>query len=374
MDRNSALAEAASILQKTNFSKADSSRVTSLLEFSDRLTNKDELRKSVMRQRDAELGLAPTTPEPTPADQEFRNYLTAIDSAIVKEMEKRAGMNVGTGSAGGYLAPAGFAQRVESAMVGYDQIFDACTTFTTQRGGAFYYPLVDDVSFATVVPEGTTSDTSADVVFGGIQFPKIQAWRSGFVPVSWELLVDSFFDVEGLLAATFGKRLARGIGQYLVGVLHASAPIGVTAASATVVTANEIIDLLDAVDPDFQPGAAFVLSQRTLNALHKMVTTGGAYVFPPQQDAAGRQLLLGRKVYVSPSMGLLAAVGYPIAYGDFSKFVRREVAGSVAIKAFPERNAEHGQNTFESYLRCDGAILQTATAAPIQLLSMQGGS
>jgi hypothetical protein len=73
-------------------------------------------------------------------------------------------------------------------------------------------------------------------------------------------------------------------------------------------------------------------------------------------------------------MGLLAAVGYPIGYGDFSKFVRRVVAGSVAIRAFPERNATQGQNTFESYLRCDAAILQTATSSPIVLLSMQGGS
>jgi HK97 family phage major capsid protein len=132
---------------------------------------------------------------------------------------------------------------------------------------------------------------------------------------------------------------------------------------------------MDAVDPDFQPGAAFVMSQQTLNALHKLVTTGGgAYVFPSQQDATGRELLLGRKVYVSPSMGLLAAVGFPIGYGDFSKFVRRVVAGGVAIKSFPERNATEGKSTFESYLRSDAAILQTTTSAPIKLLSMLGGS
>jgi HK97 family phage major capsid protein len=70
-------------------------------------------------------------------------------------MEKRAGMNVGTDSAGGFLAPDGFAQRVESAMSNFDQIFDAVSTFTTQRGGEFFYPVVDDAeSFAEIIGEG----------------------------------------------------------------------------------------------------------------------------------------------------------------------------------------------------------------------------
>ena len=56
MDRNSALAEASAILQKNNFTKEDSSRVTSLLEFSDRLTDKDGLRRATMHQREIELG------------------------------------------------------------------------------------------------------------------------------------------------------------------------------------------------------------------------------------------------------------------------------------------------------------------------------
>jgi len=84
--------------------------------------------------------------------------------------------------------------------------------------------------------------------------------------------------------------------------------------------------------------------------------------------------LMGRRVFISPSMGLLAAVGYPIAYGEFSKFVRRVVAGGVAIKAYPERFAEYGQTAFESFLRTDAALLKTDTSSPIVLLSMLGGS
>lgn len=377
--RTELLSEVDRILHQPNLSREDSARAEQMLALADSLTDKSELRRATTNARNVELGrVSPEVHEPTSADTEFRTYLMANDVAQVRalEREQRAGLNATTGTAGEYLAPAGFSQRVEMAMASYDQLFDACTTFTTQRGGEFFYPIVDDItSVATIIAEGITSDTSADVVFAGISFPKIPTWRSGFVPVSWELIADSAFDVEGLLAGTFGKRLARGIGAYLVGILHATAPIGKTAASGTVVTADEVIDLMDSLDADYQSGAAFLMSQQTLNALHKLKSTsGGNYVFPAAQDADGRQLLLGRKVFVSPSMGLLAQVGRPIAYGYLGGFVRRVVAGSVAVKSFPERNAINGQNTYESYLRCDGALLATATSSPIVLLEMQGGS
>ena len=377
MDRNSALAEAAGILQKSSFTKEDSARVTSLLEFSDRLTDKDPLRRATLDARDRELGRAPVeVHEPTQADTEFRNYLMAADAGMARELEKRAGLTAGTGSQGGYLAPSGFSERVELAMAAPDGIFRASTTFETARGGAFNYPLINDSVVATVIAEGATSVTSnVDVAFEAIEFPKIQCWRSGFVSASWEVLQDSSFNFEALLADTFGKRLSRGIGKYLVSVLVANAPTGVTASSPTTVTANEILELLDVLPEDFQANASWLMRQSTLNTIRElMASTGGSFMFPAAQTADGQESLMGRRVYASPSMDALTDIGFPVAFGDFSKFVIRRVAGSVAIKAFPERQAEYGRTCFESYLRADGGLLATSTSSPIVLLSAQGGS
>src|SRR5689334_9358130 len=136
MDRNSALAEAASILQKSNFTKEDSSRVTSLLEFSDRLTDKDGLRRAVMAQRDHELGRTVETPEPrTDETREFRDYLMATDSRVVAELERQQARALSTvTTAGGYLVPAAFSRAVEIGLGNYDQIFDACSVFETSTG------------------------------------------------------------------------------------------------------------------------------------------------------------------------------------------------------------------------------------------------
>ncbi len=376
-DRTSLLAQAEQLLKQPNFSRESASKVESLLMLADRVTDHDSLRRATLRSRDIELGRAPQLSEPTSEDQEFRTYLRASDSRMVRELEKRAGMNVGTGSAGGWLAPAGFAQRVELALAAADGIFRASTSFETQRGGAFNYPIIDDETiFATVIAEAATSVTSnVDVAFAAIEFPQIQTWRSGFVSASWEVLQDSSFDFEALLADTFGKRLARGIAKYLIGVLVASAPVGVTAASPTAVTANEVLELLDVLSEDFQPNASWLMRQSTLNAIRELKSSsGGNFMFPAAQTADGQETLMGRRVYASPSMDALTDIGFPVAYGDFSKFVIRRVAGSVAIKAFPERQAEYGRVCYESYLRADGALLAATPPAPIVLLSAQGGS
>ena len=336
-DRASLLAQAEQLLKQSNFSRESASKVESLLMLADRVTDHDSLRRATMAARARELGHAPEHAEPTPADEQFNDYLRAFDVSEVRRLEKRAGLNVGTDSAGGFTAPDGFAQRVESAMVAYDQLFDAAGLFITQRGGAFRFPMwTMPRVLPTVVAEGTTSDTSADVLFGGIQFPKIQTFRSGFVAVSWELLQDSSFDVPALLEATFGKRLARGVGRYLVGVLHASAPIGVTAASATVVTADEVVNLMDSLDADYQGQAAFLMAQQTLNAIHKLKSsTGGAFMFPAAQDADGRQLLMGRRVFVSPSMGLLAACGLSDCVWRFKQIRAARSSGRPHHQGFP---------------------------------------
>ncbi len=377
-NRAQLLGEAESLLRSTPFTKEAASKIDSLLQLADRTVDHTEMRRAVLSQRDRELGRAPVeVHEPSSADVEFRNYLRASDSGMVRELEKRAGLNVGTGSAGGWLAPDGFAQRVELALAAADGIFRASTSFETQRGGAFNYPIIDDETiFATVIAEGATSVTSnVDVAFAAIEFPKIQTWRSGFVSASWEVLQDSSFNFENLLADTFGKRLSRGIAKYLVGVLVGSAPVGVIASAPTTVAADEVLGLLDVLHEDFQPNASWLMRQSTLNSIRALKSsTGGSYQFPAAQTADGQETLMGRRVFASPAMDALTDIGFPIAYGDFSKFVIRRVAGSVAVKSFPERQAEYGRTCFESYLRCDGALLAATPPAPIVLLSAQGGS
>jgi len=154
------LAEADSILRQPNLSREDTARVTSLLELADAVTDKTELRKAVMRDREHELGRTAETPETTAEDQEFRHYLFATEQSTARQLAQLRALSVGTDSGGGFLVPQAFAQRFEVALRKGDGILDACTTFEMARGNAFNYPALEDTSvnnIGTVVAENAIS-------------------------------------------------------------------------------------------------------------------------------------------------------------------------------------------------------------------------
>jgi HK97 family phage major capsid protein len=86
-------------------------------------------------------------------------------------------------------------------------------------------------------------------------------------------------------------------------------------------------------------------------------STGGSFMFPSQVDAQGRPLLLGKVVYLSPSMPDMTASNTAVAFGDLSRFVRREVENSLSLKVFRERYAEYGQVGYQAFWRLDGKLI-----------------
>jgi HK97 family phage major capsid protein len=58
-----------------------------------------------------------------------------------------------------------------------------------------------------------------------------------------------------------------------------------------------------------------------------------------------------------------------VAYGDLSRFFRREVLGSLTVKTLVERYAEVGQIAYEASWRVDGALAKAANSpVPVKYL------
>ena len=67
------------------------------------------------------------------------------------------------------------------------------------------------------------------------------------------------------------SKLTTGSGLSDVEGIVTNSAAGVTAASATAVTADEIIDLVHSVDPVYRVGnAAFMMNDSTLATVHKL--------------------------------------------------------------------------------------------------------
>ena len=381
-DRTALLAEADSLLHKSLFSKEDSARVEQLIALADACTDRSELRAATLAQHARELGRP--VPIPSQPDARFTAYLRQGPSALSLEDRRRIGIekmtpplrssqSEGTGSAGGMLVPQSFADVYWAALKATDGLFELATVWESDTGTASPYPVLEDTSqAATVVAENAQSVDGPDLAFAKLDFPQAKTYRSGLIRATVELVQDSKFNLEALVAASAGRRMARGIGAAHTAALLSSAGLGVTAASTTAIAADEIFSLVDSVDPAYGgPNASFLMRRSTYTALLKLKGAGsGNYLFEPEFDGDGIPTLLGFKVFFSPSMGAMTAGQSPISFGDHSRFIFRVVRGSLQAKVFVEREAEFGRVLYETYWRVDGSLLKSAVTTPVNVLAM----
>lgn len=112
-----------------------------------------------------------------------------------------------------------------------------------------------------------------------------------------------------------------GTGKPL-GILAATggAETGITAASATAVTADELIDLYYSLRSPYRRNAVWTLNDSTVKAIRKLKDGNGQYLWQPGITAGAPDMILGRPVRTSTYMPEIAAGAKTIAFGDFSYY------------------------------------------------------
>ena len=167
-----------------------------------------------------------------------------------------------------------------------------------------------------------------------------------------------------LLAERMGRianaKLTTGSGSSDVEGIVTNSAAGVTAASATAVTADEIIDLVHSVDPAYRqsPNAAIMMNDSTLKAIRKLKDGNGNYLWQMGDFQIGTpQNILGYPVVVNQDMDSIATGKKTILFGDMSRFYVRKV-GQPSIYVARERFApDFG---ILGYIRLDGCLSDTA--------------
>ena len=196
----------------------------------------------------------------------------------------------------------------------------------------------------------------------------IGAYKLGtMIKVSEELLNDSVFDLESYIAREFARRIGAkeeeafftgdGTGKPL-GILTASggAETGVTAASATAVTADELMDLFYSLKSPYRKNAVWVLNDSTIKAIRKLKDNNGQYLWQPSLVSGTPDTILGRPVKTSAYMPVIAAGAKTIAFGDFSYYWIADRQGR-SFKRLNELYAANGQVGFLGSQRVDGKMI-----------------
>ena len=159
-------------------------------------------------------------------------------------------LQIGTDSEGGYLVPDEYERTLVEALE-EENVFRQLARVIQTSSGDRKIPVVATKGTASWIDE-EGAYTESDDSFGQVS---IGAYKLGtMIKVSEELLNDSVFDLESYISREFARRIGAkeeeafftgdGSGKPL-GILAASggAETGITAASATAITADELIDL-----------------------------------------------------------------------------------------------------------------------------------
>ena len=312
------------------------------------------------------------------SDDYRKNFWNAMRSKVPMPAVTNA-LQIGTDSEGGYLVPDEYERTLVEALE-EENIFRQMAKVIKTSSGDRKIPVVASKGTASWIDEEGAFPESDDS-FGQVS---IGAYKLGtMIKVSEELLNDSVFDLQSYISREFARRIGAkeeeafftgdGKGKPL-GVLAATggAETGVTAASATAVTADELMDLYYSLKSPYRKKSMWVLNDSTIKAIRKLKDNNGQYLWQPSLAAGTPDMILGRPIKTSAYMPAMAAGAKTIAFGDFSYYWIADRQGR-SFKRLNELFAASGQVGFLASQRVDGKmILAEAVKVLVQKAASAG--
>ena len=272
-------------------------------------------------------------------------------------------LQIGTDSEGGYLAPDEFERTLIQALE-EENLFRSLAKIISTSSGDRKIPVVATKGTASWVDEEAPIPESDDS-FGLVS---IGAYKlATMIKVSEELLNDSVFNLESYIAKEFARRIGAkeeeaffigdGSGKP-TGIFNATggATLGVTAASATAITVDEVMDLFYSLKSPYRKNATFVMNDATVKAIRKLKDGSGQYIWTPSITAGTPDTILNRPVKTSAYVPTIASTAKTIAFGDFGYYWVADRQGR-SFQRLNELYAATGQVGFKATQRVDGKLI-----------------
>lgn len=311
----------------------------------------------------------------------FAKWLRGGDKALTAEdwQQIRATLSTGTGSQGGYSVQSDIASTLVDSLKAYGGIRSVATVIVTDAGNPLSFPTSDGTAeTGELIAENTTA-TAADPSFGTVA---VNAYKfsSKIVAVPFELLQDSQIDIESFINQRLITRIGRATNTYFTtgtgtaqpgGIVTGatSGKVGTTGQTVTVIF-DDLVDLVHAVDPAYRDrmdasrnDVGFMMNDASLKIIRKLKDSQNRPIFIPGWDGLAGPMgdtLLGYPVVINQDVAVMAANAKSILFGDFSKYIVRDVIGAQLFRFDDSAYVKLGQIGFLMWARCGGNLTDTA--------------
>ena len=243
----------------------------------------------------------------------FENYIRGVETRDDTNLTK---------SDNGAVIPTSIANKIISKVVEICPIYQLANKYNV--GGTLSIPYYDESTQAITMAYATefTDLESTSGKFTSIQLTGFLA--GALTKVSKSLINNSQFDIVSYtinamarsIAQWLEKELLKGTSSKVAGLSGVTQTV--TTASATSITADELIELQEAVPDVYQSSAVWIMSKATRTAIRKLKDGDGSYLLNKDATSAWGYTLFGKPVYVSDNMDNIAAGKTTVFYGDMS--------------------------------------------------------
>ncbi|MGK7653156.1 phage major capsid protein [Roseovarius sp. B08] len=278
--------------------------------------------------------------------------------------------STGTDSEGGYLVPTGFGGQLLEKMKAYGGIRNRATVISTESGNVIPWPTVDETSEEGEWVDENVEAADGDIAFGTVSIAAHKA-SSRVVTVPIELLQDSGIgNLEGMIGSMLATRLSRTTNKgYTVGN-NVGKPNGAITASALGHTTaagltdsfgwDDLVELEHSLDPAYRRNATWQFNDAVLKAAKLMKDSDGRPIWMPGVSNQAPAEILGYEYDINQDMAVPAAGARSIGFGDFSKYLIRDVMNITLFRFTDSAYAKKGQVGFLAWLRTDGELIDAS--------------
>lgn len=237
-----------------------------------------------------------------------------------------------TKDANGVVIPASIANKIIDKVKEICPIYQLATRYNVK--GTFSIPYVDTATDdITVAYQAEFQELTAHA--HAYKSISLTGFLYGALTlVSRSLINNSDFDLVGEVVNRMAQKIAEFLEKELIngtegkvaGIVGSyDAEMEVESASATAVTADELIDLQELVPDKYQAGAIWLMNKAMRKAIRKLKDGQGNYLLQKDFTSKWGYTLLDKPVYVSDNVPALGAGQVGIIYGDMSGLACKEV-------------------------------------------------
>ena len=274
----------------------------------------------------------------------------------------QAAQSTGSGGSCGYAVPNDAMHPLIEAMKQIGGVLPYCSIISSDTGADLPIPTDNETAIEGEIVTENSQHNEGDVTLSQVVLQSF-LYSSKIVRVSVQLMDDAGFNFGDYVMKKLGLRVGRITAKHWVvgsgasqprGIVTASS-VGKTAASATAVTYDELVDVMHSVDPIYRAKGTWLMSDTTYAALRKLKDGQNRALYGEMAGSAP-DMLLGRPIAIDPNMPSMTAGQKSILFGDLSSYYVRIVKGPRVMR-LQERYAEFAQLGFMAFLRADGDLV-----------------